>query len=514
MEEKYEPLGVQSKFLQTCEIMTLDFKVEPFIMVIFGGAGDLAQKKLLPALQHLYRDEKFVKEFTVLSVGLPEFDDNSYRKFIETALEKYSSEQDKGGFLTNLYYLSGSLNEDSVYSKLCDYISKLPGNFKNKESNIIFYMAIPAQMVPPVIERMQKFNLCKELYKSRIIVEKPFGRDKESAAKLNRLLLTAFNETQIFRIDHYLGKDTVQNILFFRFGNSIFEPLWNRRYIDHIQITVAEDIGVEQRGAFYEQTGIVRDIVQNHLLQLIALVAMEPPVGFEADLIRDEKVKVFRTIRPMDEKYTDTFIVAGQYTKGKIRDKEVHGYREEESIAYNSKALTFFAGKFYIDNWRLAGIPFYVRTGKRLRRRVSEIYIQFKYPPLRLFGRTCDIIQPNCLILSIQPQEEICLGLNVKYPGIENRPYTVHMEFNYERNFKIRQHPAYERLLIDCVKGDLTLFARQDEVEAMWSVVDPIINHWESRLKTNFPNYEAGSWGPKEADELMKRDQRQWRLLE
>jgi glucose-6-phosphate 1-dehydrogenase len=274
---------------------------------------------------------------------------------------------------------------------------------------------------------------------------------------------------------------------------------------------VAEQVGVGRRGLFYEQTGVVRDIVQNHIMHLVALVAMEPPVGFEADLIRDEKVKVCRTIRPMDEEYIDQFTVRGQYWPGKVSEEEVNGYRAEEDIASDSNTPTFFAAKLYIDNWRWAGVPFYVRTGKRLAKRITEISVQFKQPPLRLFGRTCDILEPNRLILGVQPREEISLSLSVKYPGVGNQPHNVTMDFNYERSFKIEHHHAYERLLIDCLKGDLILFARQDGVEAMWSVIDPIVSHWDKKPATDFPNYPAGSWGPREADELIEREGRTWR---
>ncbi len=277
-----------------------------------------------------------------------------------------------------------------------------------------------------------------------------------------------------------------------------------------MQITVAEQVGVEHRGRFYEQTGVVRDIVQNHIMQLVALVAMEPPVGFEADLIRDEKVKVFRTIRPMDEEYVNAFTVRGQYGPGKVNGVEAPGYREEEGIAPDSNTPTFFAAKFYIDSWRWAGVPFYVRTGKRLPHRVTRISVQFRQPPLRLFGRTCDILEPNRLTFGIQPREEISLALSVKYPGVGNQPHTATMDFNYEDSFSIERHHAYERLLIDCLKGDLTLFARQDGVEAMWSVVDPIISRWEAMPAKDFPNYAAGGWGPKEADRLLEREGRAW----
>ena len=367
-------------------------------------------------------------------------------------------------------------------------------------------------MVPVLIKILSSFDLCKGVVKPKIIIEKPFGTDQNSAYELNRFIRKEFDESQIYRIDHYLGKETVQNIIFFRFGNSIFEPVWKRNYIDHVQITVAEDLGVETRALFYEKSGVIRDISQNHIMQLIALVAMEPPVGFEADLIRDEKVKVFRTIRPMDEAYLDANMVIGQYERGKISGSEVPAYIDEEGVSPTSKTPTFFAGKFYIDNWRWAGVPFYVRTGKRLGKRITEIAIEFKKPPLKMLGRECDIIEPNTLVFSIQPEEEISLRFSVKYPGAGNKPYRVKMNFNYPNTFKVKSHSPYGRLLIDCMKGDLTLFARQDGVEAMWSVADQIIKRKES-LVVEIPLYAAGSWGPKDAFDLILRDGRKWREL-
>ncbi|NIM02805.1 glucose-6-phosphate dehydrogenase [bacterium] len=484
-------------------------------MVIFGGAADLSQRKLLPALYHLCQDEKLPKEFSILGFGLPEMSDEKYRKFARDSFKKFSQESldDKNWnqFARHLFYLSSDFKIGDNYKKLYRRINEVTSSTKENKKEVIFYLAVPPQFAPVIIEKLKENGLSKSTFNSRVIMEKPFGKDRSSAVELNRTVAKAFDEKQIFRIDHYLGKDTVQNIMFFRFSNSIFEPLWNRRYIDHVQITVAEDLGIEHRGLFYESAGVVRDIVQNHIMQLVAFVAMEPPAGFEADFIRDERVKIFRTVRPMDEEYIDNFTVRGQYGPGKIGTREVPGYREEEDVSSDSNTPTFFAAKIYIDNWRWAGVPFYLRTGKRLARRITEISIQFKQPPLKLFGRTCDVLEPNILVLGIQPEEEISLRFGVKYPGSANQIYSVNMEFNYEESFKIKRHPAYERLLIDCMKGDLTLFARQDGIEAMWSVVDPIISRWESRPASNFPNYSAGSWGPKEADEFMEKEGQQWR---
>jgi glucose-6-phosphate 1-dehydrogenase len=375
-------------------------------------------------------------------------------------------------------------------------------------------MAVPPGFLPAITERLSSCRLCRGNFNTRLIVEKPFGRDMDSAKELNRVLANAFDESQVYRIDHYLGKETVQNILFFRFANSIFEPLWNRRYIDHVQITVAEDLGIENRAGFYEEAGVVRDIVQNHLMQLLALVAMEPPISFEADYIRNEKVKVFHTIREIDDDYIDRFTVRGQYGRGTVNGKGVPGYREEKDVAPDSRTPTFFAGKFFIDNWRWAGVPFYLRTGKRLKKRITEISIHFRQPPLRLFSSSCEIREPNILILGVQPQERISLHIGVKYPGVSNQLYPVNMAFNYEADIPGDIHFAlpYERLLIDCMKGDQTLFARQDGIEAMWAVVDPIIRRWEDAPAPRLPDYEAGSWGPETADELLTSEDRRWRI--
>jgi glucose-6-phosphate 1-dehydrogenase len=473
---------------KACKITPQDLQAKAFTLVIFGGAGDLSKRKLLPALYSLYQ-QNLIKNFSILALGRTKMSDSRYHNLIAKAV-KPCNKKTWHKFTQHLSYEAIDMTEQSAYKILCSHIHE---SFRqNKSNNLLYYLAIPPNTVPKVVEMLALKNMCRHEPNAKIIIEKPFGKDKKAAIKLNKCILKEFNEQQIYRIDHYLGKETVQNIIFFRFGNNIFEPLWNRRYIDHVQITVAEKIDIENRGRFYEQTGIIRDIVQNHIMQLISLVAMEPPVGFTADSIRDEKSKVFRAIRPLKD------IVLGQYD----------GYRKEKDVAASSKTPTYFAGKFYIDNWRWAGVPFYIRTGKSLAKKTTEIAIQFKNPPLKLLGGVCDIMQPNTLIISIQPQEKISLGFSVKYPGTINRPNFVDMIFNYADAFKIKLPEAYERLLLDCVKGDQTLYARQDEIELMWGAVDPIINK-----PPKLVIYKTGSQGPKAAEKLIAKDDREWRTL-
>jgi len=507
--------SVESRFLETCDIPPEEQKVEPFILIIFGGTGDLSERNLLPTVFNLFKREKAVAGSYILGVGRREMTDRDYRGFVARALEKFggddSAKKAADSFLERVFYFRSDAESEGGYRELCRRIGEIGA--ASETGNLIYYLAVPPNLIQPVIEGLFSQNLCAGTGRPKIVVEKPFGNDRDSASRLNRFILQHFEERQVYRIDHYLGKETVQNILFFRFGNSIFEPLWNRRYIDHVQITVAEDIGIEGRGAFYDAAGVVRDIVQNHLMQLLALVAMEPPAGFAGDLVRDEKVKVFRAIRPMDRDYIERFVVRGQYAAGEVKGREVTAYRDEVNVPGDSSTPTFFAGKFHIDNWRWAGVPFYARAGKRLARRVTEICVEFKQPPLRLFGRTCDIIEPNSLVFSIQPKEEMSLELNVKQPGVGNQPFRIGMDFDYAGSFAVKTRPAYERLLLDCLKGDLTLFARADEVEAMWEVVDPIIRTWESEPAKDFPNYEAGSEGPTAAAELLGADERRWRTI-
>ena len=503
-----------TKYLQTCDIPVEDFKSEPFTLVIFGGTGDLSRKKLLPAVYHLLLGNELPEQFSILGVGGSQLGEEQYRALIERALrssdEVCFSGEKWAQFARHLFYLSGNLEEEGTYQKLCSWLDQKVVPTQEGHKDVVYYMALPPQTTPTVVTQLNSHGLCRGALNTKIIVEKPFGKDLSSAAELNRLLTAVFDEKQIYRIDHYLGKETVQNIIFFRFSNSIFEQIWNRRYIDNIQITVAEDLGIDSRARFYEQAGGIRDIVQNHILQLIGLIAMEPPVGFEADFIRDEKTKVFRSLHPLSEEQVDRFTVIGQYGPGKINGKEVPGYRQEKGISPDSGTATFFAGAFYIANWRWAGVPFYVRTGKRMARRITEIAIQFEQPPLKLFGRTCDVLEPNILLLTIQPEEKISLRFGVKVPRMANQIYPIDMKFSYKETFQAPPSPAYERLVLDCLKGDLTLFVRQDQIEAMWEAVDPITSCWENQPPKNFPNYAAGTWGPKEAIQLLEKEGRGW----
>lgn len=501
-----------------CEITPEKVDIEPFTMVIFGGSGDLSRRKLLPTLYHLCMDQNLPEEFSIVGFASTARSDEEYRELVKQSISEFTEGEINWDcwerFSRHIFYVSGKFDDKDSYTRLSARLGTITGTGSEGSRDIIYYLAVPPHFLPGIFELLSFCKLCEGTFRSRVIVEKPFGKDRASALELNRLISKAFKEEQIYRIDHYLGKETVQNIIFFRFANSIFEPLWNRRYIDHIQITVAESLGIENRARFYEKAGVVRDIVQNHMMQLLALVAMEPPIGLEADYIRNEKVKVYRTIRPMDDEYIGRFMVRGQYGAGTVNGSPVPSYRDEKDTAPDSCTPTYFAGKLYIDNWRWAGVPFYLRTGKRLARRDTEISIHFKQPPLQLFRSTCEIREPNILVLGVQPDEEIVLHIGVKHPGIGNQLYPVNMNFTYEKDIQGNVHfpLPYERLLIDCIKGDQSLFARQDGIEAMWETVDPIIERWENTPATDFPNYRAGSWGPDKAGALLAREGRQWRI--
>jgi glucose-6-phosphate 1-dehydrogenase len=504
-------LSLDSKYLQSCDLEAPVLTLEPVCLVIYGGSGDLATRKLLPTLFELHQQGELPKQFAVIGAGLPSLSDHAYRELMagacRAALGESFSREKWESFAGLLFSVGGGFDDQATFAGLLSRLRELASRCGNR---IIHYLAVPPDVTPLIVANLKALRLCGGEYSTKVVVEKPFGRDRSSAGELNRVLLDAFSERSIYRIDHYLGKETVQNIIFFRFSNTIFEQLWNSRYVDNVQVTVAEDIGVGHRAAFYERTGVVRDILQSHLLQLVALVAMEPPIGFDAELIRDEKVKVFRSIRPLAVSDVDAEAVRGQYGAGSLGDRAVPGYREEERVAPGSTTPTFVAARLAVANWRWAGVPFYVRTGKRLARRVTEICIQFRQPPLRLFGRTCDVLEPNTLVLTIQPEEGILLRFGVKNPGTANQIAPVNVRFTYRDAFSAAPAPPYGKLLLDCMRGDLTLFERQDGIEAMWDVVDPLLERWEQVAPTDFPNYRAGTWGPAASEGLLARAGRRW----
>lgn len=490
-------------------------KLNTHTIVIFGGGGDLSRKKLLPTLFHLYLENQLPEEFSIIGFGSPQdMTEENYRKMALEAVhcshEVEFEEKKFNAFASRLFFVAGRAENPDSFQALFEKVLSTAPREADGSLNILYYMAVPPASFSLIASQIGKYKMNTGVFKAKIIIEKPFGTDLVSSRELNASISSVFSENQIYRIDHYLGKETVQNILFFRFSNSIFEPLWNRRYIDNVQITVAEDLGIENRGKFYEKASVVRDIVQNHILQLIALIAQEPPVSFEADLVRDEKIKIFRSIEVMDSQTIHDYTVQGQYGRGVVNGKEVQGYRSENFVDPQSNTPTFFAARFTINNWRWAGVPFYIRTGKRLPRRVTEIVIQFKQPPLQLFGKECGPLDPSCLILTINPTEALALRFGVKYPNTTKKIQTINMNFSYSEEFQTKSFPPYSRLLIDCLKGDLTLFDRQDGVEAMWSLIDPIIAEWNRSTAPDFPNYAAGSTGPAEADALLAKDGRKW----
>ncbi len=491
-------------------------KDPPCVMVIFGAAGDLTKRKLIPALYNLKRSNLLSDNFAVIGVARAEMNDGEFRRRLRDDMNEFATEEIEEGtwdwLEERLFYLSGDFNDDQTFARIKETVEKID-NERQANGNYFFYLATAPQYFAPVVERLGKVGLTKqdETHWRRVVIEKPFGRDLESAKNLNREIKQVLEENQIYRIDHYLGKETVQNILIFRFGNTIFEPIWNRRYIDCVQITAAEKVGVEQRGGYYEQAGALRDMVPNHLLQLVTLTAMEPPISFEADAVRDEQTKILHAIQRPSPEETATRVARGQYGAGNIDGEKVPGYREEPNVAPDSTTETFIALKLLIDNWRWADVPFYLRTGKRLAARDTEIAIQFKRPPFVLFRDTSvDRLTTNRLVLHIQPDEGISVRFGAKVPGSVMRIGSVDMNFDYEDYFGKTPSTGYERLLHDCMVGDATLFQRADQVEAGWAVVDPIQKAWEIMPAPSFPNYEAGSWGPKEADDLLGCDDQKW----
>lgn len=488
---------------------------EPFTFVIFGAAGDLAHRKLFPAVYNLMVDNWLAGDCRIIGVARRSYEDQKFRQEVGQAIQEHSRRPPEKAvldkLLANTHYLTADFTDATAYQAL-ETLLHDPG--EHFPQNFLFYLATPPSAYPIIAEHLGRVGLAKPedgAHWVRIIVEKPFGHDLDSAVALNQDLHQVFDEPQIYRIDHYLGKETVQNILVFRFANGIFEPLWTRQYIDHVQITVAESLGVAGRGSYYDQAGALRDMVQNHMLQLVSLIAMEPPVAFEADAVRDEKVKVLRSIRPFSTRDVADYTVRAQYEKGSVDGEIVPGYLDEPDIASDSRTESYVALRLLIDNWRWAGVPFYLRTGKRLAKRATEIAIQFKTAPHRFFRQTdTPELAPNLLTLKIQPDEGISLRFGAKVPGPEIRVRTVNMEFLYGTSFAGTPPEAYERLLLDAMIGDSTLFTRKDEVESAWALVSSILHGWQ-RARGPIPTYESGSWGPEEADLLIQQEGFRWR---
>ncbi len=487
--------------------------IENQILVIFGASGDLTQRKLIPAVHNLFCRKYLPETYIVLGIGRTEFSDDEFRKKVvhENDHLKKSSKKEQDDFASMIYYQSLDTSDPKDYSKLSDRLEDLTGD-SEIDQNIIFYLSTPPKLYSSIARNLAEVDLNSEKKGwKRLIVEKPFGYDLASAKGLNRDLLDYFFEDQIYRIDHYLGKETVQNIIVTRFANSIFEPLWNRNYIHRVEITSAESVGVEKRGGYYDGSGALRDMIQNHLLQLLALVAMEPPQRIEANAIRNEKLKLFQSLRPLTEEKIRTDVIRGQYLASKIKGDSVKGYREEKGVDPDSRTETFAALKFYIDNWRWADVPFYIRTGKRLPTRVSEVVIHFKPNHHHLFNMERLRDNHNILVFRIQPDEGILVKFGLKVPGAGFEVDTVNMDFLYDKLTDKYVPEAYERLILDCMQGDATLYARGDSVEAAWEFIDPILQAWENDKTLPIYGYPSGTWGPENVDDLIEGEGMMWR---
>jgi len=493
---------------------------DPCLMVIFGAAGDLTRRKLIPSLYNLAKYNLLSREFAVIGIARNPMSTDEFRAKLMQDLKEFAQEPIDSDlqewFERRVFYITGEFGDASTYHQLKDLLQKVDKDY-GTHGNCFYYLAAAPDFFAPIVEQLASTGLVAEEHQQwrRVIVEKPFGRDLESARALNQQLLKVVTEKQIYRIDHYLGKETVQNILAFRFANGIFEPIWNRRYIDHVQISVGETVGVEQRGSYYDTAGALRDMVPNHIMQLISLTAMEPPISFQADAVRDEQAKILHAVQSLSSEDVLTRTVRGQYGEGEVAGQRVPSYRSEPGVPRDSRTETFVAVKLQVDNWRWAGVPFYLRTGKRMTSRSTYIVIQFRRAPFVLFRDTeVDKLMPNQLVLHIQPEEGIALRFAAKTPGPAMRLGTVDMDFEYADYFGKQPSTGYERLLHDCMVGDATLFQRADMVEAGWSVVNSMLDLWKALPPRNFPNYPSGTWGPKEADDLLERDGRHWRNFE
>ena len=488
---------------------------DPGVMVIFGASGDLTARKLVPALYDLAAQRRLPMEFAVVGISRTEMSHEDFRKKLLDTLEEQRadsvSEDVWESFSKGIFYLPGDSKKPETYEELKGFLKKLDAE-RGTSGNRIFYLSSSPSLFPAIVERLGEAGMNREEdggY-SRLVIEKPFGRNLDSAVDLNGDIRRYFREKQIYRIDHYLGKETVQNIMALRFSNGIFEPVWNQHYVDHVQITVAEDIGVGTRGAFYEEAGALRDIVQNHLMQVLCLTAMEPPVAFDADSVREEKMKVLKAVRPIPEDDVGEAAVRGQYDGGWVFGEEARGYREEENVAPDSETETYVALKLLVDNWRWAGVPFYVRAGKRMPKKATEISIQFhKTPHTPFSGPDTEGLEPNVLVIRVQPEEGVSLKIGAKVPGSGFEVRSVNMDLLYGSAFLEEAPDAYQRLLLDLMLGDPTLFIRADEAEGAWRILQPVMEGWSKNAHA--ARYAAGTWGPEEADDLLGRDGRKWR---